>query len=41
MHKIFGSGIVRSVYDGGDYCEVEFFDSGLRSLKSDKLTKMS
>ena len=40
-HKIFGSGIVRSVYDGGDYCEVEFFDSGLRSLKSDKLTKMS
>jgi DNA helicase-2/ATP-dependent DNA helicase PcrA len=38
-HKIFGSGIVRSVYDGGDYCEVEFFDSGLRSLKSDKLTK--
>ena len=39
-HKIFGSGIVRSVYDGGDYCEVEFFDSGLRSLKSDKLTKM-
>ena len=41
MHKIFGSGIVRSVYDDGDYCEVEFFDSGLRSLKSDKLTKMS
>lgn len=47
MHKIFGKGIVRSVYDNGDYCEVEFLGTGLpgqggkglRSLKADKLTK--
>jgi hypothetical protein len=39
-HAHFGAGIIRNVYDDGDYCEVEFFESGLRSLKSDKLQKI-
>ena len=40
MHDHFGSGIIRNIYDGGEYCEVEFFDSGTRSLKTEKLRKM-
>lgn len=39
IHKHFGSGIIRNIYDDGDYCEVDFFESGLRSLKTDKLEK--
>lgn len=39
MHKIFGSGTVRYVYDDGDYCEVIFSNGTTRSLKADKLTK--
>ena len=38
-HEHFGGGIIRNIYDGGEYCEVEFWESGLRSLKADKLTK--
>ena len=37
IHEHFGNGIIRNIYDGGEYCEVEFFDSGTRSLKADKL----
>lgn len=40
MHDHFGSGIIRNVYDNGEYCEVEFFESGLRSLKAEKLKKI-
>ena len=40
MHDHFGSGIVRNIYDSGEYCEVEFLDAGLRSLKTEKLTKV-
>ena len=39
IHEHFGNGIIRNIYDGGEYCEVEFFDSGTRSLKADKLKK--
>ena len=39
IHDHFGSGIIRNIYDDGDYCEVEFFDAGTRSLKADKLRK--
>ena len=39
IHEHFGNGIIRNIYDGGEYCEVEFWESGLRSLKADKLTK--
>lgn len=38
-HTHFGEGVIRNVYDGGEYCEVDFKRIGLRSLKSDKLTK--
>ena len=38
-HEHFGGGIIRNIYDSGEYCEVEFWESGLRSLKADKLTK--
>ena len=38
-HEHFGGGIIRNIYDGGEYWEVEFWESGLRSLKADKLTK--
>lgn len=38
-HEHFGGGIIRNIYDGGEYCEVEFWESGLRSLKADKLIK--
>ena len=38
-HEHFGGGIIRNIYDGGEYCEVEFWESGLSSLKADKLTK--
>ena len=40
MHDHFGSGIIRNIYDNGDYCEVEFWESGLRSLKTEKLRKV-
>jgi hypothetical protein len=39
IHEHFGNGIIRNIYYGGEYCEVEFFDSGTRSLKADKLKK--
>lgn len=39
-HIIFGEGIVRNVYDDGDYCEVEFSKGGTRSLKAGKLKKL-
>ena len=39
IHEHFGNGIIRNIYDGGAYCEVEFFDSGNRSLRADKLKK--
>ena len=39
IHDHFGYGIIRNIYDSGEYCEVEFFDSGTRSLKADKLQK--
>lgn len=39
IHEHFGNGIIRNIYDGGEYCEVEFFGSGTRSLKADKLKK--
>jgi hypothetical protein len=40
MHDHFGNGIIRNIYDGGEYCEVEFFESGTRSLKTEKLKKL-
>ena len=40
MHEHFGCGIVRNIYDSGEYCEVDFLDAGLRSLKTEKLTKV-
>lgn len=39
-HEHFGNGIIRNIYDGGEYCEVEFWESGVRSLKASKLTKV-
>ena len=39
IHEHFGNGIIRNIYDGGEYCEVEFWESGLRSLKTEKLKK--
>ena len=39
VHKHFGTGIIRNIYAGGEYCEVEFWESGLRSLKAEKLSK--
>ena len=39
IHDHFGNGIIRNIYDDGEYCEVEFWESGLRSLKSEKLRK--
>ena len=39
VHEHFGSGIIRNIYDGGEYCEIEFWESGLRSLKAEKLSK--
>jgi DNA helicase-2/ATP-dependent DNA helicase PcrA len=39
VHAHFGNGIIRNIYDGGEYCEVEFWESGIRSLKTDKLRK--
>lgn len=39
-HEHFGNGIIRNIYDGGNYCEVDFWESGLRSLKADKLKKV-
>ena len=39
VHDHFGSGIIRNVYDGGDYCEVEFWESGIRMLKAEKLRR--
>lgn len=38
-HAHFGSGIIRKVYDDGEYCEVEFLETGVRSLKSEKLSR--
>ena len=40
MHEHFGNGIIRNIYDSGEYCEVEFWESGLRSLKTEKLRKV-
>jgi len=40
MHEHFGCGIIRNIYDSGEYCEVDFLDAGLRSLKTEKLTKV-
>jgi DNA helicase-2/ATP-dependent DNA helicase PcrA len=39
VHSHFGNGIIRNIYDSGEYCEVEFWESGIRSLKTDKLRK--
>jgi hypothetical protein len=39
-HEHFGCGVIRNVYDGGAFCEVEFWEAGLRSLKTEKLTKV-
>ena len=39
IHEHFGSGIIRNIYDGGEYCEVDFLDAGSRSLKTEKLQK--
>lgn len=40
MHEHFGCGIVRNIYDSGEYCEVDFLDAGLRSVKTGKITKV-
>ena len=40
MHDHFGNGIIRNIYDSGEYCEVEFWESGIRSLKTEKLKKI-
>ena len=39
VHDHFGCGIIKNVYDGGDYCEVEFWESGTRMLKAEKLKR--
>lgn len=39
IHDHFGNGIIRNIYDNGEYCEVEFWESGTRSLKTNKLRK--
>ena len=39
-HAIFGEGTIRSVYDDGSYCEVEFSNGGTRSLKAERLKKL-
>ena len=39
-HAIFGEGTIRSVYDDGNYCEVEFSNGGTRSLKAERLKKL-
>ena len=39
VHDHFGVGIIKNVYDGGDYCEVEFWESGTRMLKAEKLRR--
>ena len=39
IHEHFGSGIIRNIYDDGEYCEVEFWGAGLRSLKTEKLKR--
>lgn len=39
-HEHFGDGIITNVYDGGAFCEVQFWETGLRSLKTEKLTKV-
>ena len=31
---------INRLIDGGDYCEVDFWESGLRSLKAEKLKKV-
>ena len=36
-HAHFGKGIIRNIYDGGEYCEVDFAEYGVRSLKADRL----
>lgn len=38
VHAHFGSGTIRNIYDEGEYCEVEFLETGVRSLKAEKLT---
>ena len=37
IHDHLGSGVIQKIYDGGEYCEVQFWESGLRSLKTAKL----
>ena len=39
-HDHFGDGVIRNIYDGGEYCEVEFWETGVRSLKMSKLSKV-
>ena len=39
FHEHFGNGIIRNIYDGGEYCEVEFWESGIRCLKTEKLSR--
>ena len=39
VHSFLGKGIIRNIYDGGEYCEVEFKIFGIRSLKTEKLKK--
>ena len=39
-HDHFGDGVIRNIYDGGEYCEVEFWGTGVRSLKMTKLSKV-
>ena len=40
VHDHFGSGTVINVYDDGDYCEVQFWESGIRMLKAEKLKRI-
>lgn len=39
VHAFLGKGIIRNLYDGGEYCEVEFNIFGIRSIKTEKLKK--
>jgi hypothetical protein len=39
VHDHFGCGVIRNIYDNGEYCEVEFWETGIRSLKTEKLRR--
>ena len=38
-HKIFGNGTIKRIYNNGEYCEVNFHNFGIRSLKTEKIEK--